>query len=86
MADDIASNVAVLTQRLTDHTAQDEDNFERMFAQLTEIDGKMDKLLLREATRTGAATGARKSALIIAAIVSTFISAVGWAAPYLVGN
>ncbi len=85
MPNDLASNVAVMSQRLDDHTIQDDANFERMSVQLREIDGKMDLLLLREATRQGEAKGARKSAIAIAAIVSSIISAVALAAPYFVG-
>ena len=48
------------------------------------LDEKMDKLLLREATREGEAQGMRRSVYIIATLVSTLIAAISWAAPYFV--
>jgi len=83
--ENLASNVAVMAQRLSDHTIQDDLNFGRLSAQLDTLDGKMSLLLLREAKREGEAKGARKSAIAIAAIVSSVISAVALAAPYFVG-
>ena len=51
--------------------------------QLVILDGKIDELLLREAEREGEAKGARKSVYAIAIVVSTLISAIALAAPYL---
>ncbi len=50
------------------------------------LDGKIDELLLREATRVGEARGTRKASIAIAAIVSSIISAVALAAPYFVNG
>ena len=79
------ANMNALGLRLTDHTAQDDDNFGRLSDQLDTLDEKIDELLLREASREGEAKGARKSAVAIAAIVSSVISAISFAAPYFVG-
>lgn len=84
MANDIAVQVAVLAQALLDHTDQDDINFARLSDQLSDIDRKQDELLLREASREGEAKGTRKSAIAIAAIVSSVISAISFAAPYFV--
>lgn len=84
--DDTAVQIAVLVQALTDHTEQDDINFARMSDQLSEIDRKQDQLLLREATRTGEAAGARKSAVIIATLVSTVIGGLAWAVPLIVNR
>ncbi len=54
--------------------------------QLGVLDGKIDELLLREATRIGEAKGTRKASVAIAAIVSSIISAVALAAPYFVNG
>jgi hypothetical protein len=68
------------------HTIQDDQNFGRLVEQMTTIDEKVDLLLLREATREGEAAGAKKSAYVIALVVSTLVSALSWAAPYIVNG
>ena len=82
----LGTNVSNLNQRLTDHTALDDVNFGKLSDQLVTLDEKLDELLLREARREGEVRGARKSAIAIAAIVSSVISALSFAAPYIVGG
>ena len=53
--------------------------------QLVVLDGKIDELLLREATREGESRGTRKVSIAMAAVVSSIISAAALAAPYFVG-
>lgn len=75
------TNMKNLTLRLTEHTAQDDDNFSKIIDVVESLDEKMDQLLLREAE----AKGARRATVAIAAIVSSVISAAAWAFPLLVG-
>ncbi len=84
--EDIASNVAVLTQRLTDHTEQDDINFGRLSNKLDGLDEKMDLLLIYKAFEEGEAKGMRRSVYVIATLVSMLIGAISWAAPYFVNG
>jgi len=73
----IDSNLAALNQRLTDHTDQDELNFAGLVGQISGLDGKLDRLLLREASREGESRGFKRSALILAGTLSIIVSAAG---------
>ena len=68
------TNVSNLNQKITDQSEQ-----------LVILDGKIDQLLLREATRDGEFKGMRMSAIAIATAISSIIALASWAAPYFVG-
>ena len=70
----IDSNLSALSQRLTDHTEQDGINFARLIGQVSDLDGKLDELLLREASREGEQRGIRRSVVIVAGSLSLLIS------------
>jgi uncharacterized protein YdcH (DUF465 family) len=73
----IDSGLAVLSQRLTDHTEQDEANFDRLSDQVSVLDGKIDTLLIREAAREGELKGLKRAAVIVAGAVSLAVSIAG---------
>lgn len=67
------------------HTDQDMTQFAALTATVGTMDQKLDELLLREAEKTGEIKGIRKMTIAVAAIVSSVVTAVSWAAPYIVG-
>ena len=65
------------------HTQQETERFGTLTQTVHEMDEKIDKLLIREARLAGEFKGMRNVAIAAATAISTFIAAIGWAAPYL---
>ncbi len=67
------------------HNQQEASRYDTLSKSVTEMDEKIDKLLLREASIRGEFKGMRNVAIAMATAVSALIAVASWAAPYLVG-
>jgi cell division protein FtsX len=56
------------------HNTQHQEQFDSIDDQLKELDGKVDALLLREAFAKGEAKGIKKTASMLAGIISVLVS------------
>jgi len=77
---EIESKLAVLNATLTSHSQQDQENFERLSIQISDLDDKVDQLLLREARKDGEASGIKKSTAVLSSVISAVISIAAIAA------
>lgn len=72
----INSNLRSFTERLSDHTTQDADNFNDLKDQIGILDDKIDLILLREATRIGEAKGIQRYVIITATFISGLVGSM----------
>jgi len=78
--DKVEIQLAGIRSALEAHTSQDMHQFTSISDKLEELDSKLDALLIREARREGAAEGVKRSAAVMAGVVSFIVTVVSVAA------
>ena len=73
----VERQLAVIVERIDNHTEQDTRNFEDLKSGLTKLETKLDLLGETVGSAAAARNAERRLVLVIAGLISTFVSIIG---------
>lgn len=82
---ELSGEVKAFREIFAGHTQQDMEQFAVLNASIEKVNEKLEALLLREARRDGEFSGVRRSAIVLATLISSLSAIISVALSFYVG-